>query len=713
VRPWLVLLVLALVAMGSLGWWFALRTPAFTFSPNANRNVLLVTIDTLRADALSAYGGPAETPNIDRLAAQGARFTFAHAHVPETLPSHTSILTGRYPYQHGVRDNAGFRVPDGTVTIATRMKSLGFATGAFIGGFPLTKRFGLSPSFDQYDDQIPEVTSAIDFALPERRADVVVGRAVEWINLQQGKFFAWVHVFDPHAPYRPPPEYLERYKSQPYYGEVAWTDHALGPLFDRLATLPRPTLVIITADHGESLGEHGELTHGIFAYEATLHIPLIVAEVVPQLSRVPRGVVIDTPVRHVDIVPTILDSVGAPADATLPGRSLNGPIRLGTDTDRPEYFEAMMGNLSRGWAPLRGVLVGREKYIDVPIPELYDLAQDPHELKNLATSESDRSQVMVNTLRTYNTAAPNSPTTESPETVRNLGALGYVSSGPQPRKDHYTEADDPKRLIWMDQAIHRAVDLYETGHQQDGIAILLDLIKQRPDSAEGYEQVGSMYWETGQPDKAIAILETALKNGITGHKVPGRLATYLTKAGQAKRAITLLEKLGPSDVDSINALGMAYGDPSVGRSADAIAAFKHVLDLDPTNGLAYQNIAKVQLDLSEHDPRQLKAAEASLREAIRVDPARASAYNGLGDVLAHTGHVPDAIEQWKHAIEVDPKEFDALYNLVLTLGREKRFDEAQRYGQMFLATAPPAYYAAELARIRQLLGGGKLHPSGS
>ena len=191
-----------------------------------------------------------------------------------TLPSHTSILSGQLPYEHGMRDNSGFRVRPGTPTLATRLKALGFATGAFVGGFPLTKRFGLTPGFDVYDDQMPGTQGDVEISMPERRADVVVARAVDWIGTQPTKFFSWVHVFDPHSPYKPPAEFASQYATQPYYGEVAFVDRALGPLFDRLATLPRPTLVIVTADHGESLGEHGELTHGMFAYEATLHVPL-------------------------------------------------------------------------------------------------------------------------------------------------------------------------------------------------------------------------------------------------------------------------------------------------------------------------------------------------------------------------------------------------------------------------------------------------------
>src|SRR5262245_28112110 len=253
------------VALGGAGAWWALRTPNFTLLTTADRNVLLVTIDTLRADALGSYGGRASTPNLDRLAGGGARFDFAHGHAVVTLPSHTSILTGRYPYEHGIRDNTGYRVPATAETMATRLKAKGFATGAFVGGFPLDHRFGLNVGFDQYDDQLGRLSgSGGEAGERERRADAVVAAANAWIDQQRAKWFTWVHVYDPHVTYSAPPEFASKFPSDPYLAEVSWTDFALGALFDRLSREPRKTLVIVTADHGEMLGEHGELTHSVF-----------------------------------------------------------------------------------------------------------------------------------------------------------------------------------------------------------------------------------------------------------------------------------------------------------------------------------------------------------------------------------------------------------------------------------------------------------------
>lgn len=674
-------------------------------------NVVLVTIDTLRADMLSCYGGPVPTPNLDALAAHGARFTFAHAHAVVTLVSHTTILTGRLPYEHGVRDNSGFRVPDGTATAATRLRTAGFSTAAFIGGYPLTKRFGLTPGFDDYDDQLPEERGLVMFSIPERRADIVVSRAVAWIGNQTGKFFGWVHVFDPHAPYTPPPEYLKRFPDHPYYGEIAFADHALGALFDKLATTPRPTLVIVTADHGESLGDHGELTHGMFAYESTLHVPLIVAMVSPDGTRsAPRGAVIDAPVTHLDLLPTMLDAIGLPADPSLKGESLRAVIRTDRAPVRPSYFEAMTFNLTRGWAPLRGVLVGRNKYIDLPIPELYDLRPDPAEQSNLAPNEGDRLPPLRDTLRGFDVNVPNQPQAVSAEVSAALRSLGYVSSRAAPRAG-YTGADDPKTLLPVDLEVHAAEDLYEHGHMGEAIDRLSHVLEAHPTLGDAYLYLAYAEWDSGNAPAAIKTLETAISHQVTDRNVPVHLGIYLAESGtDPERAIRLLEHLPAADIDVLNGLGVAYSD--AGRLADALATFRRIVKLDSTNGYALQNIASIQLReaqaLGPNDVRRaagLREAETTVRAALEVDPALADAYNTLGVILASTGRKPEAIDSWKQAVQLDGREFDAMYNLVLDLGDLGLIDEARSYAKTYVATAPAQRFAKEIVEMRRFLGG--------
>ena len=704
---WIAVVVVVVAIVGAAVYRFT-RAPAFALVRSADQNVLLITIDTLRADAMSCYGGPAKTPNIDALAAHGARFTFAHAHVPLTLPSHTSILSGLLPYQTGIRDNGGFRVKADTPTLATRLKALGFATGAFVGGFPLTKRFGLTRGFDTYDDQMPEMRGAIEASMPERPANVVVSRALDWIGKQDGRFFAWVHVYDPHFPYRPPPAFAAQYAEQPYYGEVAFVDQSFGPLFDRLKSLTRPTTVILTADHGEGLGEHGEQSHGMFAYESTLHVPLIIARVTPDHAGGTRGLVIDTPVRHIDIAPTVLDVVGAPADSSLSGRSLDGIIRGETPANPTSYFEAMSYNLIRGWAPLRGVIEGRDKYIDLPIQELYHLQSDPKEQHNDAPKEADRVRVMLNLLKGFNMAPPDRPSEESTATADMLRSLGYVS-GSAPAKTHYTEADDPKTLVGLDNDLHTASELVQEGKVDQAIGVFRSVIARRPDTSDAYISLSHAQWESGDPRGAIATLEQALKGGAQDRTVRIRLGLYLAESHiDPKRAIAVLQdSMSGDDVEALNGLGVAYGD--AGRYEDAMAAFKRILALDPTNGIALQNIASMdlRLALATKDPvsRQSRIEEAEQydRRAIAADPQLGDSYTTLGVIQSNTGRKADAIESWKKAVALDREQFDALYNLWFELASAGRRDEARQYGLQFVDTAPPALFASDIEEVKRYL----------
>ena len=324
----------AAIAAG-VGLW--MRSSGLIFVRTADQNVLLITIDTLRADALSSYGGLAATatPNLDRLARAGVRFEHAHAHAVVTLPSHASIMSGVYPFEHGIRDNTGYRLAAETQTIASALNAAGLATGAFIGAFPLDSRFGLDAGFDAYDDRLGGSAESTDFRIAERPAEAVVASALGWLQARQGPWFAWVHVFDPHAVYAPPPPFDRQYPGSSYHGEVAYTDRVLGPLLDAARDLSdRPTLVIVTSDHGEGLGDHGELTHGVFAYESTLRVPLIVAQLSPALAVPEVPVVSIVPARHVDIFPTVLDALGLPPRPPCPAAHSCPTLSVPTRTRR-------------------------------------------------------------------------------------------------------------------------------------------------------------------------------------------------------------------------------------------------------------------------------------------------------------------------------------------------------------------------------------------
>jgi len=663
------------------------------FEITAEQNVLVITIDTLRADRLPAYGyAGIRTPNIDRLAGDGVRFTFAHAHAVVTLPSHASIFTGRYPFEHGVRDNAGFRLADDAETLAEMARARGMATGAFVGAFPLDRQFGLAQGFDLYDDLAGREQGASDFAFSERPAGEVVERARAWIGAQQGPWLAWVHVFDPHSPYAPPAPYNAEYAGHPYAGEVAYTDSALGPLLDLARQSPRITTVVVTADHGEGLGDHGEATHGVFAYESTLRVPLILAQVGAG-ARGGRGAVSDAPARHVDILPTLADLAGLAAPGDLPGRTL---LALEAEAaPRASYFEAMTAMLKRGWAPLTGVLAGREKYIDLPIEELYDLAADPSEEKNLAPASADRVRVLTSQLRQFGAALPGTGVDENAEVRARLQSLGYLS-GSAPRKARYTEEDDPKRLIDVDRLMMQGIELHHAGRAAEAMDAYRRVIERRPDMDLAYRRLAYLQWEAGRPAEAIATLRLAIaRNGRTVD-TDIRLGTYLAETDDAATAIGLLERTAnaaPDNTEALNALGIAYG--RAGRPADALRAFQRILAIDARNVRALENIGTVHLQ------RRMPAdAAEAFAKAAAIDPRSSRAHAGLGVVAIQAGRRDEAIDHWKRAVALDPRNFDAVFNLASELLNAGRVDEARPYIAHFARTAPRVFYGPDIDRLQ-------------
>jgi arylsulfatase A-like enzyme/Tfp pilus assembly protein PilF len=684
------------MAAGAAVWLITRPPSAPAFTRTAEQNILLITIDTLRGDTPSSYGGPARTPNLDALAADGIRFTFAHAHAVVTLPSHTSILTGRYPFEHGVRDNAGFRLAESADTLAEAAHAAGLATGAFVGAFPLDRQFGLSQGFDVYNDLGGRETAGADFAFAERSAAEVVDAARAWIERQQTPWLAWVHLFDPHAPYTPPSPFDRQYPENAYAGEVAYVDHALGPLLELARRGPRPATVVVTADHGEGLGDHGEATHGVFAYESTLRVPLILAQVGPGLAT-GAGAISDVPVRHIDIAPTIADVTGIAMPADLPGRTLLAALEREREP-RPAYFEAMTGMLKRGWAPLTGVLVDREKYIDLPIHELYDLAADPREEQNRAADTGDRVRTLAARLAAFKPVLPSDQAAENAEVRARLQSLGYLS-GAAPRKARYTEEDDPKRLIDVDRLMMQGIDLHLAGRSHEALEAYRGVIARRPEMGLAYRRLAFIHWELGQTGEAIATLRDALAKNGPDVDIEIRLGTYLAETGATSDAIPMLERAAaasPENRDGLNALGIAYAHAR--RDADAMRTFERILAIDPRDAYALENVGTVHLQRGDLQ----KAADAFTRAAAS-DPTSSRARAGLGVVAIKTGRTDDAIGHWRRAVELDRTNFDALFNLSTELVAAGRPLEARPYVEQFVRTAPPAFYGPDIERMTQWL----------
>jgi arylsulfatase A-like enzyme len=652
-------------------------------------DVLLVTIDTLRSDALGFAGNRrVETPVLDRLAARGIVFRNAHAHNVVTLPSHANILTGLLPYQHGIRDNTGFHLDPSIPTLATLLKEVGYATAAFVGAFPLDSRFGLARGFDVYDDRYPRGKTPLDFEMPERSASEVVSAALAWWKENRAPRFLWVHVYDPHAPYRPPAPFAERYRANEYLGEVAATDAALAPLLDPVSSgTAAPTLVVVTGDHGEALGEHGERTHGLFAYEATLHVPLVVC--FP--GRVAPGSSAEF-VRHVDVAPTILEAAGIAKPAALTGSSLFSASAAARTT----YFESFSTALNRGWAPLRGVIADGMKYVDLPIPELYDLSADSSESRNLAADRPEVLRRLARTLPEESALGYAGRTEAKPEEIARLRSLGYLS-GNAALKTIYTAADDPKNLISLDQRLHDSVDLYQRGKLAEAIALARSVVKERPGMESGYENLGFLLRRADRTEEALRVYRAAVDRGIASEETRVFFALALSESGRSAEALELLRPLeGSSDPETANALGIALSDS--GREADAVKAFERALSFDPDYGEAVQNLGIVRL-------RQDDAAGARdlFRRALGMDAELPRAWNGLGVALARLRDDRGAMDAWNRAVALDPALYDALFNLGLTAGRQGMRREARVALERFVATAPPVSYRADIARARGLL----------
>lgn len=663
-----------------------------SFSGGPDPDIILVTIDTLRTDALSrnnhGQGGKSKTPFLDEMAREGVYYEHAHAHNVVTFPSHTNILTGLLPYQHGVRDNAGFVLDPKHKTIAPMLKEHGYATGAFVAAFPLDARFGLTPGFDVYDDKYPEGTAPKAFVVPERKAVEVFAAAQRWYDtVADQKKFMWVHIYEPHQPYKPDSPWREQY-ANPYYAEVAEADDVLGKFLRPLLERRPNTLVIITGDHGEGMGEHGEVTHGLFAYEETLAIPLIVYEkgrVQPHVETRYVG--------HRDIVPTILDRIGATKPQELTGTSL---FRL-DDRPRTSYFEALTASLNLGWAPLVGMISEQHKYIDLPLPELYDLEHDQMERKNILT-ENRRMTTHIRQLLSEASPTQNIPErTISPDEGAKLRSLGYLT-GTAAAKKQYTAQDDPKNLVHVFSAIHKAVDEYQHGKIEDALHRAQKIVHDRPEMSMARDFLAFMYQETENPQAAEKVLRESIAEGEANDTMKQRLGLMLSENGRAAEAVDVLSKYAGSSTnpDLLNAYGIALAD--LGRLQEAAQQFQRVLTIDATNATAFQNLGVVALRAGD-----AARAEQNLVHALQLNKDLPLALNTLGVVYARAGNLPLAVDSWKRAVAVDPKQYDALYNIGLVEGRAGNKAEARRALAQFVQTAPAKKYAADIANAKRAL----------
>jgi arylsulfatase A-like enzyme len=507
-------------------------------------SVLLVTVDTLRADRLGCYGdAQARTPAADGLARAGVRFERAYTPAPLTLPAHASLMTGLLPPAHGVRANGGYALPAGPPTLAEALRARGLATAAFVAAFPVARRFGLHRGFDHYDDTLSR-PGGVHYEFAERPATAVVQAASDWLAAHAGPAFVWVHLFEPHAPYDPPAAFRG---PDPYRGEVAAADSALARLLAAWDARPDPSLVVLTADHGEAFGEHGEESHSLFVYDTTLHVPLVLRG-----AGVPAGARVAAAVSLSDVAATVLDAVGAPA--SMPGATLLPAARGGAAPAAPLYAETLAPQLDFGWSPLFAWRDGSSKYIHAPRPELYDLAADPAETRNLAATRGAEAARLAAALAAHRQrGSVESRGPADVEAAERLRALGYVQ-GPGARGT----GADPKDKVEVARRIAGAAGPFAS----------------HAAAAEAYAALFAL-----DPDVPVVNL---------------RLADALLRSGRAAQAVPRYEQViaaAPRTADAHVGLATAYAE--LGRLEDAARVLRAALAVDPDNGQVHYNLGEI------------------------------------------------------------------------------------------------------------------------
>lgn len=673
---------------------------------NSRLNLLLITIDTLRTDRLSCYSQQhLKTSNIDSLANQGALFSRAFAHTVTTLPSHVNILLGTTPLYHGVHDNGNFFVRDELLSLAELLKGSGYATGAFVGGYPLDSRFGLVQGFDVYDDEY-EVQSEQKGVYRERKAESVVNKALDWLKKQKDPWFLWIHCFDPHDPYEPPEPFKTEYNSRPYDGEVAYVDFALGRLLGDLKENDRfaKTVIILTADHGESLGEHGETTHGYLAYNPTLQIPLVICVPGAKPGR------IEQVVGHTDIFPTVCDVLEIKKPTFLQGLSLLPLMKGKKLAKRFVYFESLYPYYSRGWAPLRGYLRGTEKFIDSPLPELYELSNDFDEKINIIEEKTLKLHREEITRLIQSQSSAKSAEAEQrldKESLEKLRSLGYISSSQVQKKKAYGPDDDIKIMLAYHNRCIEAAKMGHAGKVREGIELVKAVIAEKKDIDIAYTTLANFYESEGRLADAVELLKAGLEILPSSYEILSSYINYLLKAGRFDDAIQAFSAnnlpQAENDPDIWNELGIAYMEK--GDYQKATDAFERALELDDTYPVVYKNLGTLQysLFLKTRDSLSYKKALENFKKAIELDSKFAAAYNGLGAAYLSGGEFEGAIFCLEKALTLRPDYGIALYNLGLAYFGAGNMKQAYQKLSLFREKHSGMLSARALAELDALI----------
>ncbi len=632
-------------ALVFVGLFLCTAQPVFSANPSAaekKTNVLLITLDTMRADYLSCSGSKkVHTPHLDRLAERGVNFTRARTSVPLTLPAHASIMTGNYPPVHGVRDNGAFRLPEEQLTLAELLRGRGYETAAFIGAFVLDRQFGLAQGFDHFYGGDWSTISGPGDPSAERRGDAVFDDYSIWISSRAGgrPFFAWVHLYDPHAPHNPPEPFRKKYPDNPYAGEVAYTDAVVGKIVGDLESrkLLDSTLIAVVGDHGEGLGEHGERTHSLLIYNSTIHVPMLLH--VP--GRTPSGKKVEDLTRTIDLAPTILDYLGLPPTFGQ-GASLR-PVVEGKqlDVENLAYSESLYPSLNLGWSELRALEAGDHRFILAPRSELYDISKDAAERTNLIESHPKTGDALESRLLELMEAMQSSVgragQTVDSQTAEMLRSLGYISDSRSPASSGSSAVDPKDKLeLWRD--IELGLHFFSQKNFSRALEVLTKVLAN---------------------DKHIPI--------IYGHV--GWSHTQLGQYGDAERTYLEAFEHGIESAELRANLGLVYYRQ--GNFVKAEKELRMALNLDEASIDAHYRLADVYRATKNYP----KAVE-HYRRVLEIDPKYVYAANGMAMALAMSGKNEEALIAFRSAVELAPEMAPGYLNLAIHLERMKRYPEA-------------------------------------
>lgn len=647
-------------------WFYAIRrnqSPAF---PNAN--VLVITIDTIRPDYLSCYGSSNSTPNIDKIANSGIVFENAFSQVPLTFPSHTSILTGLFPVHHGIHQN-GLEIYSKTEDLVTAaFRAHGYKTGAVVSSFVLDRKFGLAAGFDIFDDRMERKPSISSNFEVERRGNETVGAAIKLLEqIQNEKWFLWIHFYDPHTPYDPPAP------AKGYAGEIKFVDEQVGKLMQWLndRNLQDHLILMVLGDHGESLGEHGEKTHGFFVYNSTLRIPMLLSYPGVEPARV------TTAVAAVDVTPTLLDLAGIPDTRKRDGRVL---MDLPETRNSDIYFESRYPELL-GWNGQQGIIRSNWKLISTTRSELFDWTRDDQESRNLFSSKEEISRPIKNDLAQLVSTDVTTSSAPDSETLEKLKSLGYVGSTAPSKKNRTA---DPKDRIALWSKYEASQEAKHLNQKEEFSRLLQSLVEEEPTNNFFRLSLAGFYRENQMLDWAIEQLNHAIRNEPSDANAYHELAvTYkeIRNYAEALRAEEAALSLQPSRSEFLGVRGMIWVE--TGQFSKARSEFNHVLQIDPNNAIAWNNLGNAHRELQE-----LNKAEEAYRKAIGLSPGYAYPYNGLATVLVRQKKTRDALPFFEKALNLDPKFVEVYLNMAIAYHSLNEPQKAKTLYLAFLKMAP-------------------------